>query len=119
MALTHPELPPDLPARLFQVGFRFVAEARDLNPQLAKECILALELHDGPGGISGALHYDPQSFTSEVVIAMTEQYRVLLDRIVENPDFFISDLASDLSLASGSAVVAAEDANQLEDQFAF
>ncbi|MEP6912148.1 MAG: MBL fold metallo-hydrolase [bacterium] len=128
MALANQMTPFD-PTEFLQVGFRFVTESTattwrsDLQAdqrQPARECLLALELREGPEGINGALRYDGELFADETIATLREHYQVILESAMENPERIITQVSPGLAVANcGNAVGAPEHLSQLEDQFAF
>ncbi|MDZ7333004.1 MAG: amino acid adenylation domain-containing protein [candidate division KSB1 bacterium] len=54
---------------------------------------LTLLLFEGPDGISGAFEYNTDLFKPETISRMAEHFRLLLERILENPAARITDLS--------------------------
>jgi hypothetical protein len=111
-----------LRARLFRVMFSYAEEPLQVAPtadELAggateDGCRLALVLTRGEGGMVGAVQYDAESFASETIATMLDNYQTVLASLLENPQRIITDISS-----VGRQGVATGLAEDLEEQFTF
>jgi hypothetical protein len=62
----------------------------------------------------GAVQYDAESFASETIATMLDNYQTVLASLVENPQRIITDISS-----VGRQGVATGLAEDLEEQFTF
>lgn len=56
------------------------------------QCDLLLDLQEAPGGLRGALQYNPDLFDRETIVRMLEHFRSLLQGIAEHPELRLSEL---------------------------
>lgn len=58
---------------------------------------------DRPGGLLGRVQYNPDIFDKGVILALIEDFRGMLEKLIQNPRQRISDLCRDLASVSANA----------------